>query len=86
MLSHFQGICDDLPQVRELAAAIDSPNPEDDRLIRIAIAVFPSCLRQRRPARMTTAFPEVSAAAGARPRFSIWKPRSMVVLDFNLLE
>jgi hypothetical protein len=40
MLSHFQRLCDDLPQVRELAAAIESPNLEDDRLIKIAITGY----------------------------------------------
>jgi hypothetical protein len=40
MLSHFQRLCDDLPAVREAAAAIESPNPEDDRLNRMAIAGY----------------------------------------------
>jgi hypothetical protein len=40
MRSHFQRLCEDLPQVREMAAAIESPNPEDDRLIKLAIAGY----------------------------------------------
>jgi hypothetical protein len=40
MLSHFQRLCDVLPAAREAAEAIESPNPEDDFLIRIAIAGY----------------------------------------------
>src|SRR5262249_49247027 len=40
MFSHFQRLCDVLPAVREAAAAIESPNVEDDNLVRIAIAGY----------------------------------------------
>jgi hypothetical protein len=40
MLSHFQRLCDDLPRARQMAAAIESPNPEDDRLVGLALAGY----------------------------------------------
>jgi hypothetical protein len=40
MQSHFQRLCDDLPRARQMAAAIESPNPEDDRLVRLALAGY----------------------------------------------
>jgi hypothetical protein len=40
MLAHFQRLCDELPYARETAAAIESPNPEDDLLIKIGIVGY----------------------------------------------
>jgi hypothetical protein len=40
MQSHFQRLCDDLPLARQMPATIESPNPEDDRLVRLALAGY----------------------------------------------
>ena len=40
MESPFQTLCDDLPMVREVAAALESPNTQDDLPIKIAIAGY----------------------------------------------
>jgi hypothetical protein len=40
MLDHFQRLCDELPEIREQVAAIESPNPEDDRPVRFAIVGY----------------------------------------------
>jgi hypothetical protein len=39
--SHFERLLDDLPLIREVAAAIESPNPDDDFRIKLAIAGYP---------------------------------------------
>src|SRR5262249_21774761 len=40
VLSHFERLSDDLPRVRELVASIESPNTEDDRLVKFAIVGY----------------------------------------------
>ncbi len=40
MLSHFQRLLDDRQRLREMAREIESPNSEDDDLVKLAIAGF----------------------------------------------
>lgn len=40
MMTHFHQLWDDLPQVREKVAQLESPNPEDDRLVKFAIVGY----------------------------------------------
>ena len=37
MLSHFHQLWNDLPQIREKVALLESPNPDDDRMVKVAI-------------------------------------------------
>lgn len=37
MFSHFRQLWDDLPHLREKAAMLESPNPDDDCMIKFAI-------------------------------------------------
>lgn len=40
LLPHFRRLCDDLPAIRAQVAALESPNPEDDRMIKMAIVGY----------------------------------------------
>lgn len=40
MVSHFRKLWDDLPHIREMAASLESPNMEDDQMVKIAIAGY----------------------------------------------
>lgn len=40
MFAHFQRLLDDLSSVHDIAAEIESPNPEDDWPVRIAIVGY----------------------------------------------
>lgn len=40
MFSYFSQIWDQLPRIRELASSLESPNAEDDQLVKIAIAGY----------------------------------------------
>jgi hypothetical protein len=40
VLSHFQMLLEDLPGISECVAALESPNPEDDRSIKFAIVGY----------------------------------------------
>jgi hypothetical protein len=40
MLSHFRLLWEQLPEIREKVALLESPNPDDDRMIKFAIVGY----------------------------------------------
>src|SRR5262249_40219589 len=40
MFSHFRFLWDELPQIREKVALLESPNPNDDHMVKFAIVGY----------------------------------------------